>query len=104
MDFITEHGTELIVGILGGLITTGIIALVKPLRTLPPVSVPMWVIGFFVAIPLTVLSVWLYNRNRQETVANKHFEAERIILDNKNFIECEFDRCVLVLGGRAHLV
>src|SRR4051812_5443176 len=100
MNFIQAHGTDLLVGILGSVLATGLVALIAWTRKLPPLSVPLWLLAFIVAFPIVwFATVKFRSATGPQAVVDKNFEAQRVILDGHKFIRCNFDRCFLVFKG-----
>lgn len=100
MEFIRLHQDALIIGVITSLIVAVIIAFISWMKKFPPIKVPLWVIVIFVSIPLIFFSIITFQGNEIVPVVDQKFESQRIILDGKKFIRCEFDRCVLVFNGR----
>ena len=101
MDFIFEHGTEFIIGTVCSLFAAAIVMLITWSRKLPPLSVPLWVVALFVAIPIAIFSVPHFTNKSPKAIVDQDFTLQRVVLDGKKFIRCKFDRCSLVFKGKA---
>ena len=91
---------SLVIGVIGSLLAAGIAAGVAALSGLPSVPIPLWLLAAVIAAPTIWYGVRRVTLKRITVVANKKFSCERVTLDGQRFIECEFDRCILVFNGQ----
>ena len=99
-DFLQKHKENIAVGVGSGLVTAVIVAAIGKLSELPPISVPVWVLGLVMAFPI---AVWVM-RIRSKSIVNvvgKAFGVERVYVDGKNFINCKFQGAELAYTGRS---
>ena len=101
MDFIHAHWTELLIGVLGSLTATAIVALISWSRKWPPLPVPLWIIALIVAFPIIWFAMSRFKPVPPIPVVDQNFDSQRVVLDGKQFIRCNFDRCSLVFKGDA---
>jgi hypothetical protein len=101
MDFISDHLTELIVGIIGSLIAAGIIALISHSKKWQPVRVPIWVIVFIAGFAFVWFLYPVFQSDKPKPIVDESFVTQSVVLDGKKFIRCKFDRCKLVFRGNA---
>lgn len=99
----SDTSKAIVLGTTGSLLATGLTWLGTLFASIPPVSVPIWLL---VGAGSTVVAVCYYvaanDRPRPSIVtANKNFTCERVALDGVRFIDCDFDRTVLIFNGKS---
>lgn len=102
MNYLNTYSTELTIGVIGSLIATAIVFIISWLRKWPPIPVPLWVIAVFIAFPLIWYVVSQNKYKKLTPVVDESFVTQRVVLDGKKFIRCNFDRCSLVFNGNAN--
>ena len=98
-----QDAKSLAIGVGGSLISAGIVFGVSRASELPPLEVPLWLVAIIIACP----SIWFAVRKfagRPRSIVDGDFSCEPVILDNKTFINCSFDRCELIFNGRTPVV
>ena len=97
--FFTEHVTEWIIGLTcaaSPLLLIGIFKYFTKNKVLSKtIPVPFWVLCIIFTAILSSLAVYKYS-NRIQTVSNKVYGNEKIIMNGKRFYHCDFNGSELV--------
>ena len=88
-------------GIIGSLLASIVTYMIGKVARFGSITVPIWIIG----IVIFIIGYFFYLDYKSksadlETVYNKNFGVERVILDGKEFVDCKFDRSELVFLGK----
>ena len=91
---------QIIIGVIGSLAASGIAYLISRLSQLRPIPVPIWVVALLVALAI-FYSYFEYQKRSWNfpAVYGKKFGVERVYLDGKHFVQCEFEGTELVMLG-----
>ena len=94
-------------GIIGSLLASFITYVIGKVARFGSITVPIWIIGIVIFIIVYLFYLDYQSKSTDlETIYNKNFGVERVILDGKKFVDCKFDRSELVYLGKKnfHLI
>ena len=99
LDFLSVNRQQIGAGVVSSVIVAILGAAITYLSKLPPVEVPLWVILAVVAFPVG----WAVLRRRPKELkpsVGESFGVERVPVDGRHFVRCEFEGSELVFDGR----
>ena len=102
MSFFDTYSMEIIVGVIASLTATAIVLLLSRFCKWKPIPVPSWVVVIFIAFVLIWGAVSQLRYKKMIPIVDESFVTQRVVLDGKKFIRCNFDRCSLVFNGDAN--
>lgn len=98
MDFFTDHYVQWIIGLTCALIPAIVGLIISKAKNIPDIKIPIWLICFIVAAIFIHVGVKYYPTKTKD-IANKSFGVERIVIDGKFFVNCNFNGTELVFLG-----
>jgi hypothetical protein len=99
MQIFTDHITEWIIGLICSFSPIVLALILKKTKDIPEITIPFW---FFCMLICALPSYFVVKNisNKTQTIRNKSFGMERVVVDGKIFENCYFHKTVLVYQGK----
>jgi len=96
--FLSLNKDNIIAGIISSVIVAFATGLISVLSSIPPIPIPAWVVLGVVGFPVGWWAISV-RRRKLKPIVGVTFGIEKIICDNRHFIDCNFDGTEIVFNG-----
>ena len=73
--------------------------IIKRTAKIPDITIPFWLLCLLIGLIPAYFAITTYS-NKTKDIANKSFGVERVVIDGKHFVNCDFDGTELVFTGK----